>query len=173
MKTSAIKLAPTLAVLAMAGYCCWLESDEPAAKQAGKKSEFTLALLSPAAVPAPGRDPFQAAETAALNEKPGPNRKEPAVPAKNATSPEARPAAGDLSHAVSGLALRATFLRGSRRLALINDRLYAEGEALVLSKAAEPPYVVAQVHADKVILQHGEDMVELKYPERGTKTKKP
>jgi len=166
------QMAPLLTVLALAGYCCWSESNDPpvvAAKESAGKTEVTSALLSPGSTPAPARNPFPS-------------------PAKKKTGAAAPPAAKeqlvktvfvmDTSH----LVLRAIFIQGDRRLAMINSKFYGEGDTLATTaqesdseirrnkskpanpvKTAGPAYLVASVFDDHVVLQFESQTTELRF----------
>lgn len=68
----------------------------------------------------------------------------------------------DLS--LTGLALNATFLRGSRRSAMINSQFYSEGETLEPSGPNVLPFVVAKIFQHHVLLECQGQTVELTYP---------
>jgi hypothetical protein len=170
-------MAPLIIVLALAAYCCWSESHDPvvaAPKETAAKIELTPALLSPASTPVPTRDPF------------------PAVSAKTKVLAVAPPGKEslvkiDMAKDTSHLILRATFIHGDRRMAMINSKFYGEGDTLINSpepdsksrpgknkapipiipfntvKTVGQAYQVAEVLEDRVVLKHGEQTVELKF----------
>src|SRR5436309_3219047 len=121
MKELLGKLLPTLAVVAVLGYCCWSEEDLPPTEddRAARKTEPPTAALFPTPMPAPSRDPFHL---------PGEPATGKAHPGKSVVTPEKTPAGTSEKSALgagthrltSGLVLRATYLRDDRRLALIN-----------------------------------------------------
>src|SRR5262245_45582745 len=117
MRRLFIKLAPTVAVMLLAGYCCLQDTPPLATDGSGKNRppELTAALLAPRAVPAPARDPFNlkppASKTVAASRPAQPETRpgKPAVVTRAAaTPPKPRPTA-------TGLTLSATLLRGERR----------------------------------------------------------
>jgi hypothetical protein len=169
-------MAPLMAVLVLAGYCCWSESDEPIVipgKEHAAKIEMTRALLSPVSTPAPVRNPFPSAMT----EKKAPTAVQPvkeSLMKKN------------LAQNTSHLVLRATFISGDRRLAMINGKFYGEGDIvaavphelevkrlgpdqnnpdgpIIPIKTAGPIYSVAKVFEDRVVLQCENERTELKF----------
>ncbi len=160
MNPTIIKIAPTMVVLAVIGYCCWPEPGVTRVASTDKTREISQASLKPQAAPTPNRDPFE-----------GSTKKEPAPkePAKS-TAPVAKPVpTEDLAKQVASLTLKATFLSGERRLALINDRFYAEGESL-LATTSKIAYRITAVDAQCVVLEHQGQRVELKYLERPVKS---
>src|SRR5437867_3955890 len=129
MVSPLIKLLPAAAVAVLVVYCIWPE-DEPPAKEArtAKHNALTPALLQPPAAPIPERDPFGFKPTGKAVVKEVAPRPAPAPPPKPAV-----PSAPVLVSKTAGpneavrakvkeLVLGATFLRGERRLALINNR---------------------------------------------------
>src|SRR3954447_23747807 len=95
------KVAPTAAVLALAGYCCWSALDGPGAAgtEAGKVPVIAPGLLAPALAPPPERDPFGLQGAAA-----------PAAPAP----PRPRPAVQPTAVAKSGKATKSDRVRATR-----------------------------------------------------------
>ncbi len=159
------KVVPTLAVLAVLGYCSWPGAEGSLNKDKGKdkKREISQILLAPTTAPLPMRDPF---EGPAKKRDPigGLAKKAPAPKetAKAVASKQTAIASEELTKLLAGLALKGTFLSGERRLAMINDRIYAEGEALK-SGTLKSPVLIAEIHADTVLLKHQGAQVELKY----------
>lgn len=161
------KVLPTFAVAAVLGYCCWSEEElPPAAAAAGKKAAPAAGVLSPTPPPPPDRDPFVTPGAQAGAGKPLAT-KEAAGKQAAGTSRESTPAPAQ-RHA-DGLVLRGTYLRAERRLALINERFYAEGQTLPAGKNAETGLLVTRIEADRVLLQASGETVELKYRLRDAK----
>ena len=79
--------------------------------------------------------------------------------------PESDPLAG----LVQGLSLDAPFLQGNAQIAIINGRMYHQGEHLLLrgdtGKSYSPLYV-QQVHSQRVTLMAHKKSYELGYPEK-------
>ena len=61
------------------------------------------------------------------------------------------------------LALSATYVQGDRRLALIDGRIYKQGDRLKISGATSEPFIVTEISAQKVLIQQGGRTVELRY----------
>lgn len=176
MGTTINQLAPLSAVLALAGYCCWSESDDrgaPPTKEHTAKMELTAALLSPASTPTPVRNPFPppSANNKVLTER---------------SSAKESPVNIVLAKNTSHLVLRAIFTCGDRRLAMINGKFYGEGDSVVAVlrepesnhagpdnakpagqvlavKIAAPTCHVAKVLADRVVLQCENETTELQF----------
>ncbi len=74
------------------------------------------------------------------------------------------PASGTNSEdGLSSLTLNATYIQGNRRLALIDGQVYEQGESLAISDSMPGPCIVARISADKVLIRHRDQTVELKY----------
>lgn len=154
MRALQSKLVHMSAVAALAGYCYWCEQVETRVQvSATEKHKGSLEnLLSPTIEPAPQRDPFHPV----------------AQPQTGAGTSAADAEAAELKLAAAGnpadeFALAATIIHGPRRLAVINGSLYGEGEPLKSSVPNGQPCIVAQIHADRVLLDRGGKSVELQY----------
>ena len=112
--------------------------------------------------PLPARNPFEGTAKKAGASK------DIAKKSAGAPAPPRTVAIEESIKQAGSLTLKGTFLSGERRLALINDRFYAEGESLRPStlKAA---WRVAEVQAHRVVLEHQGKQVELKYADRTAK----
>ena len=160
MNPTIIKIAPTMVVLAVMGYCCWPEPGVPGGASKDKTREISQSSLKPKAAPTPNRDPFEGST------KKAPTPKESA----KSTTPVVKPApTEDMIKQVASLTLKATFLSGERRLALINDRFYAEGESL-MATTSKTAYLITAVDAQRVVLEHQGHRVELKYLDKPAKS---
>jgi hypothetical protein len=170
------RMAPTAIVFALAVWCCWPYLDELRSslevEQGGDLPRITSSLLSPTVEPVPKRDPFQP-PPAIRADPPGSKKPEIKKLAASSPHPQAGPrqaGASDQANAqrpgtdvVKTLVLEAIYIQGDRRVALINDRVYAQGEPLAISDPAAEPYIVAQISPDKVLLLHRGQTVELPY----------
>ncbi len=168
MSSTIGRMMPSAVVALVVTWCCWPYLDGPGllsdVRPAGDLPRITPSMLSPSIVPAGRRDPFQppaapptASTGSRLPPKPGPAAPRP-VPAGQ--KPAAKEQTVDV---LSGLVLGATSIQGSRRFALINGRICRQGEELPISGAAAAPWVVAHIAADKVLLRHRGQIVELGY----------
>ena len=155
------KMAPTAILFMLLAWCCWPYLERPRSTtgvgQGSDLPRITGALLSPTVEPASVRDPFQPPQ--ASQPAPSPSKKPTAPPPEQ---PKAA-AAEKVTDVFAGLSLGAIYIRGDRRVALINDRVYAQGERLTVSASAAEPYIVGEISADKVLLLHRGQTVELKY----------
>ena len=151
MKTLQSKLVHMGAVAALAGYCYWCEQAETSVRVAvGEKHNDSLKkLLSPTIEPAPQRNPFEAAG------RPQTAQRSPAQLAGAEADTPSDPSAAFL--------LGATIIHGQRRLALINGRLYGEGDSLTNGVSEDQPYTVASIYTDKVLLDRGGQSLWLGY----------
>lgn len=137
MARSIKQMLPLLTILALAGYCCWSEEDSTPPKSSGKGAknssspEITQALLTPSSAPVPVRNPFQ-------NPSVDPSKTKKAL-ATAAKKGDLLAAKSDLEKQLNLLVLRATFIQGERRLAMINDRFYGEGDLLPHPTPISPP----------------------------------
>lgn len=156
------KMAPAAIVFVLVGWCCWpyLEAPRVATEvpQGVKTPRISGSQLSPAVEPASGRDPFRPLRAEKADP---PESKEPAPPPPPAQG-EA-PAKEQSTDIFRGLVLDAIYIQGDRRVALINGQVCEQGEPLPISASTTEPCIVAEISADKVLLLHREQTVELKY----------
>jgi hypothetical protein len=163
MKVLLGKLTPTLAVMALVGYCCWPTESSPVSggsdKGGGKKLEIAQERLCPRRADDPARDPF-ANTFAGLRGDNKAKPSQPTVSVKSHTSASQQEA--ELRRLVAGLTLEGTLLWGQRREALIDGRLYAEGEPVLTGKGVR--MTVSQVSTSKVVLEQGGQKFDLVFP---------
>ena len=180
MSARILKFAPIGMVAGAMGYFCWSHFEEAAparpSNEAAKPIEMTAALLKPPAAPELSRDPFLTEGVKAPPTPPTPKPKEvthgqasagakaPAPGAKKSDE-EPRHASSIDASAVAGLILNGTYVRGDQRLAVINGSVYAQGQRISDSAAANPAITVARVDVDKVVLKLGRGTSELLYSE--------
>jgi hypothetical protein len=65
---------------------------------------------------------------------------------------------------LKGLVLSGTYTSGTRRAALINGRLWEQGERMTFSKSTAKPWVLARVLPDRVLVESDGKTLELNYP---------
>jgi len=155
------KLVPTAAVATVAIWCCWPYFGETVSRvgmqQADSLPQIAQSLLSSVIEPTSDRNPFKPWE--ALNTDSTPNEQPTAAnTAQNAQSPEE-----DAFDILNSLMLDATFIQGSRRMALINGRVCEQGEPLAISGSIAEPCIVSRISAHSVLIQYGDRTVELTY----------
>lgn len=85
----------------------------------------------------------------------GPSEKELELARKNAEQ--------ELKKALTSLTLNGTFLRGSRKVAVINGELYSEGATLDKADPSFRALKVSQVHQHKVVIESQGQTAELRY----------
>jgi hypothetical protein len=165
------KMAPTATVIALVAWCCWshLEGPGPVAgiQRGSDLPRITSALLSPAIEPAPDRDPFRplVADKVVASQA--------TVPVPPALNQNGATAQGGRADVLSNLVLGGTYIQGDRRLALINDQVYEQGEPLAISASITEPCIVTQISAEKVLILHRGRTMELKYPDLALKAGPP
>jgi hypothetical protein len=151
------KIVPTAIVAAVLTYLCWPYFNESTGASEEKKENklpvISQALLSPAAEPAPERDPFK---------QPGDKKWSAALAGQGTKKPAASRALAD-ANPLGSQVLGATYIRGDRRLALISGHIYAEGEQLKGQNSSVSPLTVARICPDKVLLRRDGVTLELKY----------
>ena len=168
MKTvKLLKLAPMLimvAFLAYTVYSIYASLGAPAAGQSDPKKGLEIKVddildASGAAVRSLAseglRNPFQ------VRTKPGAPEAQDATLLDSEMTP--------LAEIVRGLTLEATFLQGRDQLAMIDGRVYSQGQHLVLkggSGKSVSTLSVASVSPAKVILEGGGQNYELTYPDQ-------
>jgi hypothetical protein len=186
MAVSVGNLAPRAIVLGLVAVGVWpsvshfLSEDKPPAPEA--MPELAASLLSPKLAPRPERDPFGLVATRQVSAKEAAKlRAARSAAAAGRNGPPAKPV-----DPLSGLILTATCIVGDQRLAVINGRLYAPKETVVMDKlvakrpanakgpapapapaAAEAPaaapYQVVDVFPYRVLLAHNGQLLELGY----------
>ena len=156
------KLAPTAIVMAAVSCCAWpyVFSPDAGGGQAAALAEITSAQLVPHILPPPKRDPFRTVDKAvARSSQPTKAAAKQAAGGKAATAAKSAAAAGGSPDPFSGLALNATSILAAgtqypgSRLAVINGRIYVEGERLRNKDPSAPPCVVASILCDRVLLE--------------------
>lgn len=166
MGGATVKWVPTATIAAVVGWCCWPYLDDAGPREVTAKTsspQIAHALLEPAVAAGLPRDPFRIAGT---TKPPGPPKDGVAPGAKaSAASPSTQKR--DSAEIPKGLTLSGTFIAGNRRAALINGRLWEQGQRLEMTSNAVPPWVLAQVSLYGVVLESGTKSVELKYPGPG------
>ncbi len=93
----------------------------------------------------------------------------PADAAKAAEAALADPETDPLSDFVHSLSLGATFLQGKTQIAIINGRMYKQGEHLILERDGDKvpsPLLIEKVHAQRVTLRAHDIKYELGYPDQ-------
>jgi hypothetical protein len=139
------------------GYLCWSHIGDEAAPQKPKApstaTELTATQLLPPAATDLVRDPFNSTKT------PSAPSKGPAGGGTRLMTQEASLSPGD----VDKLVLSGTYLRGRRRMAVINGAVYAEGDSLKSGNASLG--TVAQIDLHRVVLLVGEQQLAISYPE--------
>ena len=162
-------------------------------KQQGDQPRITRAELSPTIGPGSDRNPFQVAAAARIDESPThdpPQNEQPEVPA--AEVPVAKVPAAEVPAAevpitevtasekgitdaagpteeedrvkfLGGLMLSATYIQGNRRVAIVNGRIYKQGDPLSVSGTTRGPGTITTISADKVVILYCGRTVELEY----------
>ncbi len=169
MSSMLAKMAPTAVVAVLVVWCCWPYLEAPRQDQALQHDDdsprIAGSLLSPAVEPAPDRDPFQPPPT---KQPPLTKQEEPVAIPRPAEPPAENPQPAEeeeTAKPLDDLVLRAIYIQGDRRVALINDQVCAQGDLLVTSPTSTDPCVVAEITAERVRLLHRGQTVELKYAE--------
>jgi hypothetical protein len=156
--------------IGVVAYCLWPAS-EPGADAKGQAAgplEIAAAQLSPAIQPPPTRNPFRPADAP-------PNRfadadqaaKAAARGGSAAAKGSARGAASAIADPLADLVLGATSV-GSRRLAIINGRLYEPGQAVPLPEPSPGRCVVEEIRPYQVVLHCGDRRLALNYADKAT-----
>ncbi len=166
MAGAIVKWVPTATVAAVVGWCCWPYLDDAGPREITAKTsspQIAHALLEPAVAADLPRDPFRIAGT---TKPPGPP-KDGVAPGAKASATSRSTQKKDSAEMPKGLTLSGTYIAGNRRAALINGRLWEQGQRLELSGSAATPWVLAQVFPYGVVIESGAKSFELKYPGPG------
>ena len=110
-----------------------------------------------------------AEEVQALARDPFRTGPKPVDAAKAAEAALADPETDPLSDFVHSLSLGATFLQGKTQIAIINGRMYKQGEHLILERDGDKvpsPLLIEKVHAQRVTLRAHDIKYELGYPDQ-------
>jgi hypothetical protein len=111
--------------------------------------------LTPDLPPLNGSDPFRL--TASVKARPSISTKEPV------RKPEPHKPAMDVDSLRASLVLEATCVKGAKRWAMINGRLYAEGATFTVGGSAETSVLVKHVEIDHVVLRTAGQELILRY----------
>lgn len=163
MSRTIAKIMPMATVVALVSWWCWPYLEGPDTVAASRPKDelprITDPLLSPDVEPTAPRDPFRPVH----QEKTDSLEREP-LPTPPPAQPKP-PAEDQIRETLSGLVLGATYIQGDRRAALIDGRVYRQGEPLELSTPTPEPCVVAGIFPDKVLILHRGRTVEVTYPD--------
>lgn len=201
MGMSLAKIAPSAIMMAAVGYCCWPYLEQPSMttgpKEPSKPIEISDALLSPEIGTKNDRDPFGVKGLAQADDKgKGADKNKPGADGKGpgGAKPDAEKLAGDkkpltaaeleaerlaaakkalaeVEEAVQKLTLNATYISTRQRTAIINSRLYTEGEFMRHPDEKIKSMLVAKVLPHKVVMQLNGLSVDLGYPNPKQKPK--
>ncbi|MDG3007709.1 hypothetical protein [Paludisphaera mucosa] len=179
MKDLVGTLVPPMIALAATGWAVWpyLESPVPSPISRTRVAEISSDSLATVPGRTPDRDPFSFTGSSAADESADATKSGP-----GGRAPKARPADAilkvgraevDILAALPGkVSLSATSIHDSRRMAVLNGRVYAEGES-VQGLDAPGPVVLAAIHPASVGLRYGGKDVEIAFPASSTMTRPP
>jgi hypothetical protein len=158
------RLAPLVVFLAAAAWCVWpyLSPTAPSVPRRTEPPSLDPRLLSPGFKPASKRNPFMRSSYEPRPESPARSvraekfaeprpeigRVRPSKPAAQKTAPKEP----SVPRAPQGLTLGATLVRGKQRAAIINDKVYVQGETLERIPGERETWRLADVRADGVVL---------------------
>lgn len=151
------RAAPIAAAVTLVACCCWSHLDGssgPNPAQAQKIAKAVPGTLTASAEPPAERDPF------ALADQPPRPAATTLVSARRSDEPLA-------------LKLSGTYLCGKRKLALINDHDYAEGDLIKSNKENADGLLVTAILPDRVLLRRNDRTIELTYSEKSATTAAP
>ena len=167
----------TAVVLGAVGYCVWRADAVSAPASTGpgaaKLPAVASAVLTPAILPPPARNPFRTADAQVLastaaagvaasrstsHSGPSGSRAKSADRASSGRTAGKRPA-----DPFATLRLNATSICGGQRMAMINGRLYLPGASLAGSSRSAGTLVVEQILPYKVLLRGEGRVIELGY----------
>ena len=174
MSSTIGKLAPTAVVAAMIVWCCWGYLEPGPGQTVSRGSELPRIapeLYAPPGEPVSPRDPFRPV----LAEKPVPAEK-PKVARKNAKpKPQAKKLAEEAPipsvvavhvsqrDILSRFTLQGTYIRGNRRVAIINGQVFRQGQTMPISRVSKDLCTITQIGPYKVVLRHRGRNMELTY----------
>lgn len=163
MSTRANKLVSLGVATAAVAYGCYpfVSGAGPDSAASLQLPKLTSAMLSPQVPPVGDQDPFRIVRSTT---KPPVTVAPPARVVASTPKPAFDPTA-----ILNGLNLESTFLLGSKRLAMIDGHVYAEGAKLAPAKAKNGgELVVARVEMDHVVLRGEGHDLKLHFSSRKT-----
>ncbi|MEW4568901.1 hypothetical protein AB1L88_13635 [Tautonia sp. JC769] len=171
MSNELIKLGPLAGFLLAVGYCVWPHVAPPPHQAAPTPAlpKIDSSLLTPDFAAPSSRDPFrQHDDPARLAARPGPAEagRGPGVAGRSNTPARA----GALRPSSPGFELGATLVSEGRRAAIIDGRVYRQGEPLERPEGAPggASWTVARIEPGRVILgrENHRDSLVLELPDR-------
>lgn len=170
MSHELIKLGPLAGFLLAVGYCVWPHVAPPPHQAAPTPSlpKIDSSLLKPDFGPPSARDPFrQAGDPVQLVAQPSEARESQAASSVVRSNASGTVAAPRMPAPV--FALGATLVSGDRRAAIINGRVYRQGERLEGSEGSpRTSWTVARIEPGRVVLgrENHQDSLVLELPDR-------
>jgi hypothetical protein len=170
MSNELIKLGPLAGFLLAVSYCVWPHVAPPPHQVAPTPALPTIdaSLLKPDFGPASLRDPFrQADDPARLADRPGEGKASPVT--SRMVSSNTPGAAAAARPSAPGFVLGATLVSGDRRAAIIDGRVYRQGEALDRPEGSpRVSWTVARIEPGRVVLgrENHRDSLVLDLPDR-------
>jgi hypothetical protein len=165
---SLLKRAPILIMIACLSYSCYtIHAILPDSSAGPSDLAKGLDILVEDAIHA-GADEVKALTREALRD-PFRIRPKPEEATKPVDVAAADPESDPLAGVVQGLSLDATFLQGKTQIAIINGRMYNQGQHLLLqadSGKTYSPLFVRNVQAQRVTLMAHNRTYELGYPDK-------
>ena len=159
MKKQIKRFAPLCVILGFASWCCWqsLEKQESfnVFDQNIAPPSIKRADLEPAVRGHSPRDPFAIVQR---REPPQPTKEDPTI----LTSVNVNSGV-DLTDMLSTLKLNATYVRGDRRVAMINSQAFQEGESFDSPALVDEPATLTRVLHDAVLLDVQGQQYRLSY----------
>ena len=158
------KSAPLLVTVALMAWCCWSQVSESAPLLAGMDEpelpRIERRALHPEISPLSQRDPFEQRKVEPAPEE-NPDAIEPVVeaPAEPVFDPRS---------VLSSLRLHATMVGTDYPVAMINGRVYSEGERIALQGLPELHCRLQRVRADRVVLEIEKEEFEIIYSRTST-----
>ena len=154
--------APTLIMVAFLAYACYrIQTILPDSAAGRKELANGLDVMV--------QDVLHAGAAEAKSLARDPFRTRPKAAAKAAEAATADPETDPLAGFVKSLSLDATFLQGKTQIAIINGRMYHQGEHLIFvddGANVPSPLFVQNVQVHSVTLQAHNTNYELGYPDR-------
>ena len=149
MEKQTKRFAPLCVVFGFVSWCWWQSVEKPEAfnvfDQKTTPPSIKRADLEPAVREYNPRDPFAIVEKRKIPEPP--IEDDPTILTSVSVSPVV-----DLTDMLSSLKLNATYVRGDRHLAMINNQTFQEGETFDSPASLGEPGTIAQVLHDAVVL---------------------
>ena len=177
MSSTIGKLAPIAVVAAMIVWCCWGYLEPGPGTTVGRGPELARIapeLYAPPNEPVSPRDPFRPVrakravppekpKVVQKNARPKPSIKKPAKAAEETAIPSVVAVHVSPRDILNRFTLGGTYIRGDRRVAIINGQVFRQGQTIPISRVSKDICTITEIGQYRVVLRHQGRNMELTY----------